>query len=29
VLLDEPFTFWIALGTLLVLAGIYLLARWR
>lgn len=27
--LDEPITIWIALGTLLVLAGIWLLARWR
>src|SRR5205085_8490880 len=26
-LLDEPFTGWVALGTLLVLAGIWLLAR--
>lgn len=28
-LLGEPFTIWIAIGTGLVLAGIYLLARWR
>jgi drug/metabolite transporter (DMT)-like permease len=28
-LLGEPFTVWIALGTALVLAGVYLLARWR
>jgi drug/metabolite transporter (DMT)-like permease len=28
-LLGEPFTVWIALGTVLVLAGVYLLARWR
>jgi drug/metabolite transporter (DMT)-like permease len=28
-LLGEPFTIWIALGTALVLAGVYLLARWR
>ena len=28
-LLDEPFTGWVALGTLLVLAGIWLLARAR
>lgn len=28
-LLDEPFTIWIAMGTALVLAGIWLLARWR
>jgi drug/metabolite transporter (DMT)-like permease len=28
-LLDEPFTAWVALGTVLVLAGVYLLARWR
>ncbi len=28
-LLGEPFTIWIALGTVLVLAGVYLLARWR
>jgi drug/metabolite transporter (DMT)-like permease len=26
-LLDEPFTAWVAVGTLLVLAGIWLLAR--
>lgn len=29
VILDEPFTAWIAAGTVLVLAGIWLLARWR
>jgi len=29
VLLGEPFTPWLALGTLLVLAGVWLLARWR
>jgi drug/metabolite transporter (DMT)-like permease len=28
-LLGEPFTVWLALGTVLVLAGVYLLARWR
>lgn len=28
-LLGEPFTLWIAAGTVLVLAGIYLLAKWR
>lgn len=28
-ILDEPFTPWIALGTVLVLAGIWLLTRWR
>jgi drug/metabolite transporter (DMT)-like permease len=28
-LLGEPFTIWIALGTALVLAGVYLLARWK
>jgi drug/metabolite transporter (DMT)-like permease len=28
-LLGEPFTIWIALGTVLVFAGVYLLARWR
>jgi drug/metabolite transporter (DMT)-like permease len=28
-LLGEPFTVWIAIGTALVLAGVYLLARWR
>ncbi|MCC6202818.1 MAG: EamA family transporter, partial [Gammaproteobacteria bacterium] len=27
--LDEPITTWVALGTVLVLAGIWLLARWR
>jgi drug/metabolite transporter (DMT)-like permease len=26
---DEPFTAWVAMGTVLVLAGVYLLARWR
>jgi drug/metabolite transporter (DMT)-like permease len=29
VILGEPFTIWIAAGTLLVLAGIWLLAKWR
>ena len=29
VTLGEPFTLWIAAGTLLVLAGIWLLAKWR
>jgi drug/metabolite transporter (DMT)-like permease len=29
VILGEPFTVWIAAGTLLVLAGIWLLAKWR
>jgi len=29
VVLGEPFTVWIAAGTLLVLAGIWLLAKWR
>jgi drug/metabolite transporter (DMT)-like permease len=28
-LLGEPFTIWIALGTALVLLGVYLLARWK
>ena len=28
-LLGEPFTAWVAAGTVLVLAGIWLLARWR
>ena len=28
-ILGEPFTAWVALGTLLVLAGIWMLARWR
>jgi drug/metabolite transporter (DMT)-like permease len=28
-LLGEPFTIWIAMGTALVLAGVYLLARWK
>jgi drug/metabolite transporter (DMT)-like permease len=28
-ILDEPFTVWVAAGTALVLAGIALLARWR
>jgi drug/metabolite transporter (DMT)-like permease len=28
-LLGEPFTVWLALGTLLVLGGIALLMRWR
>jgi drug/metabolite transporter (DMT)-like permease len=28
-ILGEPFTVWIAAGTLLVLAGIWLLAKWR
>jgi drug/metabolite transporter (DMT)-like permease len=29
VILGEPFTAWIAAGTVLVLAGIWLLAKWR
>jgi drug/metabolite transporter (DMT)-like permease len=29
VILGEPFTVWIAAGTMLVLAGIWLLAKWR
>jgi drug/metabolite transporter (DMT)-like permease len=29
VLLGEPFTVWVAAGTVLVLAGIWLLAKWR
>ena len=29
VILGEPFTVWLAAGTLLVLAGIWLLAKWR
>ncbi|MBC8056582.1 MAG: DMT family transporter [Rhizobiales bacterium] len=29
VILGEPFTIWIAAGTLLVLAGIWMLAKWR
>ena len=29
VILGEPFTVWIAAGTLLVLAGVWLLAKWR
>ena len=29
VILGEPFTAWVAAGTLLVLAGIWLLAKWR
>ena len=29
VLLGEPFTIWVAAGTVLVLAGIWLLAKWR
>jgi drug/metabolite transporter (DMT)-like permease len=29
VILDEPFTGWVVAGTLLVLAGIWLLAKWR
>ncbi len=28
-ILDEPFTVWLALGTVLVLSGIWLLAKWR
>lgn len=28
-LLGEPFTVWVAAGTVLVLAGVWLLARWR
>ncbi len=29
VILDEPFTVWVAAGTGLVLAGVWLLAKWR
>jgi drug/metabolite transporter (DMT)-like permease len=29
ILLGEPFTLWLAAGTVLVLSGIWLLARWR
>jgi drug/metabolite transporter (DMT)-like permease len=29
IILGEPFTVWIAAGTVLVLAGIWLLAKWR
>jgi drug/metabolite transporter (DMT)-like permease len=29
VLLGEPFTGWVIVGTLLVLAGVWLLAKWR
>jgi drug/metabolite transporter (DMT)-like permease len=29
VILGEPFTAWIVAGTVLVLAGIWLLAKWR
>jgi len=28
-LLDEAFTVWVAAGTVLVLAGIWLLTRWK
>jgi len=28
-ILDEPFTVWVLLGTLLVLGGVWLLTRWR
>ena len=28
-ILGEPFTVWVAAGTLLVLSGIWLLAKWR
>jgi drug/metabolite transporter (DMT)-like permease len=28
-LLDEPFTIWVAIGTALVLAGVWLLTKWR
>jgi len=28
-ILDEPFTAWVAVGTLLVLGGVWLLTRWR
>jgi drug/metabolite transporter (DMT)-like permease len=28
-LLGEPFTGWVIVGTLLVLAGVWLLAKWR
>jgi drug/metabolite transporter (DMT)-like permease len=29
VILGEPFTGWIVAGTVLVLTGIWLLAKWR
>jgi drug/metabolite transporter (DMT)-like permease len=29
VILGEPFTGWVVAGTLLVLTGVWLLARWR
>ncbi|MFY7863210.1 DMT family transporter [Roseateles sp.] len=29
VILDEPFTPWVAAGTVLVLSGVWLLAKWR
>jgi drug/metabolite transporter (DMT)-like permease len=28
-ILGEPFTVWVAAGTVLVLTGVWLLARWR
>ena len=28
-LLDERFTLWLVVGTLLVLTGVWLLTRWR
>jgi len=28
-ILGEPFTLWVVAGTLLVLTGVWLLARWR
>jgi drug/metabolite transporter (DMT)-like permease len=28
-ILDEPFTVWMAAGTVLVLIGIWLLTRWK
>jgi drug/metabolite transporter (DMT)-like permease len=28
-ILGEPFTFWIAAGSALVIAGVWLLTRWR
>jgi drug/metabolite transporter (DMT)-like permease len=29
VILGEPFTGWVVIGTVLVLAGVWLLAKWR
>jgi len=29
VVLGEPFTGWVVVGTVLVLLGVWLLARWR